>query len=89
MMIIKTSTGFEWDVDDAHKDDQELVDLCLEIDESPQRYPKLLTHILGADGRKALYEHVRGEDGIVKASMVLKEMEDIIHAMKKVPEIKN
>ena len=61
----KTSTGFEFDIEDERLDDMELVDIMAEIDENPLLMPKLCKMLLGEEQKKRLYDHLRSEDGRV------------------------
>lgn len=88
-MIVRTTSGFEWDIDDDARDDQELVDAFVELDAHKERYGKVLDILLGAEGKKALYEHCRGENGRVKASRIQNELKDIVFFMKEHPLTKN
>lgn len=84
-MNIITRSGFEWEIDDDANDDQELLDALVELDENGSKYGKVLDILLGKEGKKALYEHVRNEKGKVRASLVVKELADIVTAMKNGP----
>ena len=55
----KTSTGFEFDIEDERLDDMELVDIMAEIDENPLLMPKLCKMLLGEEQKKRLYDHGR------------------------------
>lgn len=88
-MIIATESGFTWDIDDGARDDQELVDAFIVMDEHPERYSLVLSILLGEEGKKALYEHCRNAKGRVPASQIQKELRDIIDCMKENPIIKN
>lgn len=81
-MTVKTTTGFMWDVDDDARDDQELVDTLIEMDEHPQRYSRVLEILLGKEGKKALYEHCRNDKGRVSATLIQHELFDIFESMK-------
>ena len=61
----KTSTGFEFDIEDERLDDMELVDIMAEIDENPLLMPKLCKMLLGEEQKKRLYDHLRSDDGRV------------------------
>lgn len=88
-MKIVTGTGFTWEIDDDARDDQELVDAFVEMDEHPERYGRVLDLLLGKDGRKVLYEHCRNEKGRVPATAIQHELFDIIECMKNNPTTKN
>lgn len=75
---IETKTGFKWAVDEDVLDDQELLDALVELDEHPSKYSGVISGFLGEDGKKALYEHVRNDNGRVKATLIWAEIADII-----------
>lgn len=88
-MNIKTGSGFQCEIDDDARDDQELVDAFVEMDEHPERYSKVLDLLLGKTVKKQLYEHCRNERGRVPATVIQKELADIIACMKEHPKTKN
>lgn len=82
----KTSTGFIYSINEHVLNNFELLELFAEVDENPLLLPKVLTMILGKDGKKALYDHVRLEDGTVPADKISNELLEIINGSK---EVKN
>lgn len=82
----KTSTGFVYSIDENVLNNFELLDLFSEVDENPLLLPKLLKMLLGEETKKALYDHVRLEDGTVPADAISKELVEIISGK---PEVKN
>lgn len=74
----KTSTGFVYEINENVLNNFELLELFAEVDENPLLLPKLLTMLLGKDGKQALYDHVRLEDGTVPADKVSNELLEII-----------
>lgn len=82
----KTSTGFIYSINENVLNNFELLELFAEVDENPLLLPKVLTMILGKDGKKALYDHVRLEDGTVPADKISNELLEIINGSK---EVKN
>lgn len=83
MIEIKTKSGFECKVDENVFDDAEFLDF-LSSTESSYAIGKACTHILGADGKAAIYEHVRDENGKVRASVVEAELVEIMGEIRKV-----
>lgn len=78
----KTQSGFEFSVNDNAKDDMELLDALIDIDDGDTSSLKTaIVRLLGKDQKKALYEHCRGEDGIVSASAVLGEFAEILNSL--------
>ena len=79
----KTSTGFEFDIEDERLDDMELVDIMAEIDENPLLMPKLCKMLLGEEQKKRLYDHLRSEDGRVPIEATTNAIQEIFNS----PEI--
>ena len=73
----KTSTGFEFDIEDERLDDMELVDIMEEIDENPLLMPKLCKMLLGEEQKKRLYDHLRSEDGRVPIEATTNAIQEI------------
>ena len=76
----KTSTGFEFDIEDERLDDMELVDIMAEIDENPLLMPKLCKMLLGEEQKKRLYDHLRSEDGRVPIEATTNAIQDIFNS---------
>lgn len=65
MMQGKTSTGFEFKVDEKALDNMELVDAIAEADSNPVAVTRVITLLLGNEQKKCLYDHLRTPDGRV------------------------
>ena len=76
----KTSTGFEFDIEDERLDDMELVDIMAEIDENPLLMPKLCKMLLGDEQKKRLYAHLRSEDGRVPIEATTNAIQEIFNS---------
>ena len=76
----KTSTGFEFDIEDERLDDMELVDIMAEIDENPLLMPKLCKMLLGEEQKKRLYDHLRREDGRVPIEATTNAIQEIFNS---------
>ncbi len=76
----KTSTGFEFDIEDERLDDMELVDIMAEIDENPLLMPKLCKMILGEEQKKRLYDHLRSDDGRVPIEATTNAIQEIFNS---------
>lgn len=74
----KTSTGFIYEINENALNNFELLELFAEVDENPLLLPKVLNTLLGEETKKALYNHVRLEDGTVPADKVSNELMEII-----------
>lgn len=83
-----TSTGFEYEYDETRLDDMRFVDvLAVVVDPEAPRFNKiagasqLLTMLLGADMKKALYEHIgKKYDGRVPRADLQQALEEIMQA---------
>ena len=76
----KTSTGFEFDIEDERLDEMELVDIMAEIDENPLLMPKLCKMLLGEEQKKRLYDHLRSEDGRVPIEATTNAIQEIFNS---------
>ena len=76
----KTSTGFEFDIEDERLDDMELVDIMAEIDENPLLMPKLCKMLVGDEQKKRLYDHLRSEDGRVPIEATTNAIQEIFNS---------
>ena len=80
----KTSTGFKYEVSNEAYHDMELLDALIDADAGvPSGFKNALIHLIGEDGKKALYEHCRQENGIVNSDLVVAEFKEIIESMPK------
>lgn len=83
-----TSTGFEYEYDETRLDDMRFVDvLAVVVDPEAPRFDKiagasqLLTMLLGADMKKALYEHIgKKYEGRVPRADLQQALEEIMQA---------
>lgn len=76
----KTSDGFEYSFPEERADDMELLELIELMDAGDLTpLPKILTHMLGADQKKALYEFYRKIDGRVSISRMTEVMMEIFN----------
>lgn len=82
----KTSTGFAYSINENALNNFELLDLFAEVDENPLLLPKVIEMLLGKEGKQALYDHVRLEDGTVPADRISNELMEIINGNQ---EVKN
>lgn len=79
MLTGVTSTGFEYTIADDNLDDMELLDALAAVDNGNiLAASKVCTLLFGKEQKKALYDHVRDENGKVRYSSVVRELTDII-----------
>lgn len=87
MKQVKTPSGFNAEIYDEALNDMELFD-CLKTMESGNDAEKLFAasevaeRLLGKDGKKALYDHIRDENGRVKTESFIYEIRDIFEGLK-------
>lgn len=82
----KTSTGFSYEIDSKALNNFELLDMLGDLEDNPLLLPKIIKLFLGEEQKKALYDHVRDESGIVPTDKIEKELTEIFLNGK---EIKN
>lgn len=80
-----TASGFKFAFDETVMNDFEIVDAIADIvSNEPSRLLSglsvFVTKVLGAQGKKALFDHVRTEDGRVPIEAVEKEVGEILAA---------
>lgn len=79
---VKTTSGFECDVNGDVLDDIEVLDYLAAIEGGEvMKYPKLLSKLFAPEVKKALYDHVRTEDGRVPYAAFDAEITDIFNAI--------
>lgn len=81
---MKTATGFEYEVNANALDNMELLDAFVDLQTNENDLAAMKTIILlllGRDGKKALYDHVRVEDGRVPVEKVSAEVAEIFNAL--------
>lgn len=78
-MTGKTSKGFKYTLDDDVKDDMELLEGLIALDNGEMaELPKVITALLGSEQKKAMYDFYRNKDtGRVSASAVLEALGEI------------
>lgn len=72
-----TKSGFTFHIAVDVLDDMELLDTIASIDENPLSLSKALKKLLGKEQHKALYDHLRNEQGRVTVAAVTDALVDI------------
>lgn len=76
----KTSTGFEFELNDEVLDDYELLEMLTELDEGQYgRVTRTVEKLLGKEQKEKLKEHVR-KDGKVSATKLMNEIAEIFQS---------
>lgn len=73
----KTKSGFEFQLEEHVLDNMELLDAIVEADENPAMIPKIVNMVLGKEGKKRLYDHLRTGKGNVPIMSVAAEVAEI------------
>lgn len=73
-----TKSGFEFKLDESIMDNMELIDVMAGIEEDASNMSKFVLMVLGSEQRSALYEHLRGKNGIVPSTKVYDEILEMI-----------
>lgn len=82
MINVKTKSGFEIAVDDEAMNSMELVDTLVEVESNDLlAVSKLGEMLLGKDGKKKLYDHLRNDKGIVPVDLFMQELNEIMGAL--------
>jgi hypothetical protein len=78
MIHVKTSAGFEADIDESIRDNMELLDALAELEGgNPLAISTVVRQVMG-NSRKALYDFCRSEEGVVSTTAVSEQLMDII-----------
>lgn len=84
MFTGKTSTGFEFSLQDEVLDDYELLETLQDIDGGDYgKTTKMVTMLLGQAQKDALKDHVRSENGRVSARKMIAEVMEIFESKNK------
>lgn len=79
----KTSTGFEFQVDEVSLNDMEFLEILVDVTGgSKAMFPAFLMRFFGAEQKKRLYDHCRNEEGRVPIDAVEKEVANVLEAIK-------
>lgn len=77
----ETATGFAFCISGETVDNMELVDALSEMDDGNElAMSKALRLLLGDNQKKALYDHVRTEDGRVPIKAIASELKEIFQS---------
>lgn len=81
MKEITLNSGLKLELDEKVMDNMELVDTLAEAaDEDPMAVSRMVKLILGTEGRKTLYDHLRTEEGRVPVAAVSDALKEIFEA---------
>lgn len=72
-----TKTGFHFSLEDDAMDDMDLVEELANMQENDLiAITRVVTMVFGPDQKKALYDHLRTQEGRVKVSTVMDAIKD-------------
>lgn len=81
MRNVTTKSGFSAELDESRLNDMELFDALTALDGGDMSVlPTVVGKIMG-ESKKALYDHLRAENGIVPIDRVTAEIRDIVLAL--------
>ena len=82
MITAKTESGFSIELEESTLDNMEVLDALSDLDEgNPLAMSRLVVKLLGKDGKKRLYDHLRTEDGRVPASTVVSAIMELFQSI--------
>ena len=82
MITAKTESGFSIELEESALDNMEVLDALSDLDEgNPLAMSRLVVKLLGKDGKKRLYDHLRTEDGRVPASAVERAIMELFQSI--------
>lgn len=81
MKEITTTSGFSISIDADTLDNMELVEAMAELNEDDLAMPKVAAMVLGKDGKKQLYDHLRTEKGNVPVKAFTDELAEILELL--------
>lgn len=83
---VKTSSGFQCEIDKSVLDDMEILDLLLEVEDDPNNsiiyFNRILKKMMDKETRDRLYDHIRENNGRVPVSKFTEEFNEIFKALK-------
>ena len=81
MILAKTNSGFEIELDENVLGDQELIDALVGLEDGEfLNMSRVVLRLLGKDGRKKLYDHLRTPDGRVPTEAVAAAVGELLNS---------
>ena len=77
-----TRSGFAFEVPENIADDMELFEALYDLDGGDERAIVIVCRIILGSQKKALYDHLRTQDGRVPVTRVVEEVADILASVK-------
>ncbi len=83
MLTGKTTSGFEFEIEDERLDDYELLEKLCEIDQgNTGKLTSAIADFLGEKQKEALKEHIRNKNGRISVKKMVGEFAEILNATK-------
>ncbi|MFS5124372.1 hypothetical protein V2T15_07150 [Streptococcus agalactiae] len=76
---MKTSSGFEYKIEESRLKNYELVEALADLESNPLSLPKVLRLLLG-DQVESLKNHLRASDGTVSTKALMEEVKEIFES---------
>lgn len=76
---MKTSSGFEYKIEESRLKNYELVEALADLESNPLSLPKVLRLLLG-DQVESLKNHLRASDGTVLTEALMEEVKEIFES---------
>lgn len=83
MILAKTNSGFEIELDDSLMDNAELVEDLLsmqQLENDPAALFRAVGRVLGTEGKKKLYDHLRTPDGRVPVAALATALDELLNS---------
>lgn len=82
MLTAKTKSGFTIEIEETSLDNQEMLDAFAKAGKGdPFALSEIIPMLLGEEGKKRLYEHLRTPEGRVPASAVESEIVELMNSI--------
>jgi hypothetical protein len=79
---VKTSAGFEADIDEGFANDMELLELLVQVEQKNMRaLLDIINKILSPDQKAALYDFIRDDNGRVPVDQVTGQVFEIVEIL--------
>ena len=75
----KTTSGFEFEIDESIADDMEFMEALADAMDDAIRFPKVIEQLLGTEQKKKLYDHVKGGGKRVSIEKTIAEFTEIMN----------
>lgn len=84
-----TAGGFEFEIEPEAINDMEFLERLGDASEDVTKMPKIMTDVLGAEGRKKLYDFVRTDSGRVPIVAAIELFQEVLTIANESNEGKN